>query len=114
MSEKQGEPLLYRVSYSGRVRDSLLELGALARSRGLGARFVAALQEIDRLLQLYPQFGEPLRDLVAEPMTFWIGVVSPLVVRYCVDESRRLVMVGVPILPLPGAGLGPDEPTITP
>ena len=109
MSDKPAEPVLYRVSYSGRVRDALLELGALACSRGSGPAFVAAVQEIDRLLHLYPQFGEPLRDLVAEPMTLWIGVVSPLVVRYCVDETRRLVLVGVPFLPLPGSSLGSDQ-----
>lgn len=107
MSETQGESGLYRVSYSGRVRDSLFELGLMARSRSRGNEFVAAVQEIDRVLQLYPQFGEPLRDLTAEPMTLWIGVIPPLVVRYCVDETRRLVMVGVPFLPLPGAGLDP-------
>ena len=36
-------PALYRVSYSGRVRQRLVELGAEARARGDGEAFLAAL-----------------------------------------------------------------------
>jgi hypothetical protein len=62
------------------------------------------LKEIDRLLHLYPQFGQPLADLQLEPAQLWIGVVAPLVVRYVLDEERRLVMVAtLPVL-LPSSG----------
>jgi hypothetical protein len=61
----------------------------------LGPQVLAALKKLDGLLHLYPQFGQPLRDLHLEPAQLWIGVVSPLVVRYILDEERRLVMVVV-------------------
>jgi hypothetical protein len=64
-----------------------------ARERGLGPRMLAAVKELDSRLHLYPQFGQPLRDLQLKPAQLWIGVVSPLAVRYVLDEERRLVMV---------------------
>ena len=67
MSGAASEPQPYRVTYSERVRQRLLSLADVARERGDGEAFVAALKEFDRRLQLYPQFGEPLIDLAREP-----------------------------------------------
>ena len=36
-----------------------------------------ALREIDRRLMIYPQFGEPSRDLTATPGAEWAGFVGP-------------------------------------
>jgi hypothetical protein len=105
MSESPVGPTLYRVSYSGRVQDQLRLLVTRARERGLAPQVLAALRAIDERLRLYPQFGQPFRDLTLEPAKLWVGVVPPLVVQYFLDEERRLVMVGVPILPLPNSGL---------
>jgi hypothetical protein len=105
MSEPLSPPPLYQVSYSERVRQELLRLARQARAHGLGAEFLAAVREIDRRLHLYPQFGQPLRDLELEPAQLWIGVVLPLVVRYDLDERRRLVLVvSPPFLMLPRTG----------
>jgi len=71
----------------------------------MGAEVLAAIKEIDRRLRIYPQFGQPLSDLLLEPAQLWIGVVSPLVVHYYLDEKRRLVMVVDPIRPLSNSGL---------
>jgi len=65
----------------------------------------AAIQALDHRLRVYPQFGQPLRDLTVEPAQLWIATVPPLVVKYLLDEERRLVMVVQPITPLPGSGL---------
>src|SRR2546422_6065580 len=100
-------PLPYRVAYSGRVRHKLQTLVARAKARGLGQQLLAAVKEIDHHLRIYPQFGQPLRDLKLEPAQLWIGVVPPLVVHYVLDEERRVVMVPVPIVPLPRSGLEP-------
>lgn len=105
MTESTNDPIPYRVSYSERVRNELKGLFTRAKQGGLGPQFLAALKEIDRRLHIYPQFGEPLRDLKLKPLQRWIGVVPPLVVQYCVDDDKRLVMVGVPIQPLPNSGL---------
>jgi hypothetical protein len=45
------------------VRERILELATVARERGDGAAFLAALREFDRRLTVYPQFGDPLADL---------------------------------------------------
>jgi hypothetical protein len=105
MSEPSTAPVLYQVSYSERVRTAIRHLVARARSVGRAQQVLAALKEIDRRLQLYPQFGQPLLDLTLKPAQLWIGVVPPLVIRYVLDEKRRLVMVGLPPTTLPGSGL---------
>lgn len=104
MTQTVDTPVPYRVIYSDMVRNSLRELIARARERGLGSLILDAVKEIDRRLRLYPQFGEPLVDLSIEVGQMWVGTVQPLVVRYAIYEERRLVMVTVPILPLPGTG----------
>jgi hypothetical protein len=90
------QPIPYGVSYSGRVRDEFVELVNRVRPLGLAPRVLAAAREIDRRLHLYPQFGQPLRDLVGVPAQLWIGVVPPLVVQYVLVESRRQVSVVLP------------------
>ena len=85
--------------YSDRVRQRLLALADVARDRGDGEEFLAALKEFDRRLGVYPQFGEPLIDLTHELGQVWIGIVRPLAMRYGVFDERRVVMVApLPVL----------------
>ncbi len=105
MTDTPDAPAPYRVVFSERARESLRELAARARAQGRGQQVVDAVKEIDRLLRLYPQFGDPLADLAHEVGQSWIGTIHPLVVRYAVYEERRLAIVAVPLLPLPGSGL---------
>jgi hypothetical protein len=87
------------VSYSERVRQRLLALADIARQRGDGEAFVAAIKEFHRRLCIYPQFGEPLIELQQEPGQVYIGVVRPLAMRYGVLDERRLVVVAaLPVL----------------
>lgn len=65
MSAASGEPAGYRVSYTGRAQERLVELAAVAKARGDGEEYLAALREFDRRLRVYPQFGDPLADLLA-------------------------------------------------
>lgn len=104
MSTSPPQPEPYRVTYSERVRQRLLGLADVARERGDGEAFLAALKEFHRRLSLYPQFGEPLIDLKKEAGQVWVGVVRPLAMRYGVFDERRLVMVAaLPVL-LPKSG----------
>lgn len=99
MSMAAPAPEPYKVVYAERVRRRLLSLGEVARDRGDGAAFVAAVKEFHRRLCIYPQFGDPLIDLKQEPGQVWIGTVRPLSMRYAVLDDRRLVMVGaLPVL----------------
>jgi hypothetical protein len=101
VSATSAGPEPYRVVYSERVRQRLLALADLARQRGDGEAFLAALKEFDRRLRLYPQFGEPLTDLKHEAGQVWIGVVRPLAMRYGVFDERRIVMVAATPVLLP-------------
>jgi hypothetical protein len=93
------EPVPYQVVYSERVRQRLLTLADVARERGDGEAFLAAVKEFHRRLCLYPQFGEPLSDLTQELGQVWLGVVRPLAMRYGVFDERRVVMVvEIPVL----------------
>jgi hypothetical protein len=47
-------PPPYKVVYSNLVKQRLLVLSDLARERGDGAAFLAALKEFHRRLSLYP------------------------------------------------------------
>jgi hypothetical protein len=94
---------------SERVRQRLLALADVARKRGDGEVFVAALKEFNRHLRLYPQFGEPLTALAQETGQVWIGIIHPLSMRYAVLGELRVVMVGaLPVL-LPLPELPPGE-----
>ena len=89
----------YRVVYSERVRQRLLVLADVARERGDGEAFLAALKEFHRRLSLYPQFGEPLIELTQEVGQVRLGIVRPLAMRYGVFDERRVVMVTeIPVL----------------
>jgi hypothetical protein len=64
-----------------------------------------ASREIDRRLQIYPQFGQPMQDLSIDEARSWIGVVPPLVVRYVIDEAHRQVLFLIPPAPFSHTGL---------
>lgn len=100
---------LYRVAYSERVRHAIGVLLRQAKVRGLERSVLDALGQIDHRLRVYPQFGQPLRDLKTVDEQIWIGAVPPLVVQCVIDEDKRLVMVVVPFLPLPKSGLEDDS-----
>ena len=104
MSEPSAAPELYRVVYSERVRQALKELLTRAQACGQGRLALDALKEIDRLLHLYPQFGEPRRDLPVLGVTIWSGTVPPLVVEYRIDETHRMVFIVGPLKVLPRSG----------
>jgi hypothetical protein len=101
MSEPSQSPVRYRVAYSERIRTELRGLIARAASRGLGRQVVAAVQALDERLHIYPQFGEPLRDMELKPAQLWIGCVALLVVRYWLNEELRTVIVVGAVLLLP-------------
>jgi hypothetical protein len=81
------------------VRQRLLALADIARQRGDAEEFLAALKEFHSRLSIYPQFGEPLTDLMQEAGQIWIGIIHPLAMRYGIFDERRVVMVtGIPVL----------------
>ena len=101
MSESPSSPTPYHVSCSEKIRLELLSFADKAHEHGLEFDYLAGLKAIERLLRIYPQFGEPLTDLKLEPSQLWIGSVWPIVMRYTLDDQRRLVMIVAPFLLLP-------------
>jgi hypothetical protein len=68
----------YRLVYSDVVKQRLRELSDAAFSRGDGPAFTVALKEFDRLLRLYPQFGDPLSDLEVGGGQLRLGIIRPI------------------------------------
>ncbi|HEX4588463.1 MAG TPA: hypothetical protein VH120_00930 [Gemmataceae bacterium] len=105
MIERSGDFVPYSVSFSGRVLEQLQVLAGRAKDKGMAADFIAALAALEHRLRVYPQFGQPLRDVATESGQEWIGVVPPLVVNYVLYHERREVTVVRPIRTLPKSGL---------
>lgn len=98
MAESEPSPP-YRVEYSGVVLQHFRLLAMQATARGDGPAFAAALKEFDRLLRLYPQFGDPLSDLQIGGGQLRLGIIRPLSLRYGVNEDLRIVFCGMlPVL----------------
>ena len=95
----------YRIELSDQVRTRIFELADAARDRGDGPAFLAALKGFYHRLRVYPQFGDPLADLVRYVGQTRIGIIPPLSMRYGVIEDERLVFVtALPVLmPKPAA-----------
>ena len=105
MSAPANGPARYRVVYSERVREELRATLARAVAPGVGAEIVAVVRAIDDRLRVYPQFGEPLHDLAIPGETAWIGTIWPFVVRYVIDEGRRIVFVLLPFETFSSVGI---------
>jgi hypothetical protein len=84
----------YRVEYSGVVLQHFRLMATQATARGDGPAFTAALKEFDRLLRLYPQFGDPPIDLQIGGGQLRFGIIRPLFMRYGVNEDLRIVFCG--------------------
>lgn len=94
---------MYEVSYAPRVLDAIRRM--LLRNPAHLSELVAALRELERRLQIYPQFGQPLWDLSVPSAQLWVGVVAPLVLHYVLDEDRRRVTVTRELRVLPRTGI---------
>jgi hypothetical protein len=96
----------YRVVYSERCRERTRELLQRAAAKGRFAEVAQAVRDIDTRLQWIPlDFGEPLQDFVRLGIKEHVGVLAPLVVKYGVDEARRIVYVALPFDLLPKSGI---------
>jgi hypothetical protein len=97
-------PAPYRVVYSGLVRQELLALMGRATVAGHGPPALAALKELDHRLHIYPQFGEPLRDLHLAGQVAYAATLPPLFIEYIIDDPHRAVFVIVPLRAMPHCG----------
>jgi hypothetical protein len=105
VSEPEEGLVPYRVVYAERVRQGLIDLVNRAPSGELRRQVLAAAKAIDARLRIYPQFGEPLRDLQTEGETLWLGAISPLTVHDIIDDPHQVVFIVTPLRPLPRCGL---------
>ena len=104
MSQPAPSPVPYGVYPSGRVSGELRALIQRATAAGRGPAALDALKRLYHILRIYPQHGEPLRDLNQIGETLRTLVVPPLVVRYVLDEPQRAVFIGDPIKAMKNAG----------
>lgn len=81
MSQPPHKPVPYEVSPSGRVGAEMKALYRRARVAGFGPQVLAALKKLEHVLAIYPQYGEPLRDLAAVGETVYVVTFDPLFVQ---------------------------------
>jgi hypothetical protein len=92
----------YQITLSAQAFEWVKEISKVAVSRGDSQSFLHALKEFHRRLRIYPQFGDPLVDLVEHHGQIRIGIIPPLAMRYAVYEDQRLVIISAkPVLLIP-------------
>ena len=76
------DDIYYRVSYSGRATDSLVQAGRRAKIAGRTNEVRNAARLLENWLRADPEtLGEPFRIHRSNDLTEYIGFVGPLVVR---------------------------------
>jgi hypothetical protein len=96
----------YRIVWSGLSREAIKELLERATDKGRMTEIAQVLRAIIRRLEWIPlDYGDPLRDLVHLGLQERSAVLPPLVVKFFVDETRRIVYVTTPLKLLPNTGL---------
>lgn len=108
MSQTSGDApsFRYRVVYSELCRNKTKDLLARANAAGRFNEFAKLLRDINARLEWIPlDFGEPLRDYLELEIKEYIGVLAPLVLKYGVDEARRIVFVALPFSLLSKSGI---------
>jgi hypothetical protein len=77
-----------------------------ARAKGRLKEIAQTLRGIHTRLEWIPlDFGQPLKDYLHLGIKEHIGVLPPLVIKYGVDEARRIVYVGLAFSLLPKSNL---------
>ena len=107
MSEPPPSAEPYRIDFAVVAVRALEGFRDRAIAAGRGRLFLDALKQVKRILRIYPQFGEPLRELRQAGHTVYascILTVAPLVVEYILDELNRRVIVVTPPKLLPHSG----------
>jgi hypothetical protein len=102
VNPESGELPPFRVVYSGRCREAAAKLLRRAKELNRYDEIAEAIRGIQKRLEWIPlDFGEPLHDYADLGIKELIGSVAPLVVKYGVDEARRIVYVVLPLSLLP-------------
>ncbi len=70
-------PIPYRVSYSGLILAEVRRLIAAAETGERAELILAAFKELDRVLRIYPQFGEPEINLPHEDGVRYRAIMPP-------------------------------------
>jgi hypothetical protein len=91
-AEGNGQPIAYQLSMSGQVSAGVAEVREQAADIGLLDEFDAAYGAIEQRLQADPLgLGELVKALKHMKLLIHVGVVQPLIVRFAIDEERRIV-----------------------
>jgi hypothetical protein len=97
-------PKPYAIETSQRVNAAARDLVRRARAAGRGDEALAALKKLFHILSVYPQYGEPIRDLQTVGQTIYTLSVPPIYAKYAIDEENRTVYIGAPFLVMRHSG----------
>ena len=94
MTQGNGQPITYRVSQLGPVKDALRVHYERAKAEGIGKKYLAAVQQILQRLRQNPRgFGEPKFNLPAMHMVVHVAIQRPLIVAFGIHDTEALVII---------------------
>lgn len=99
-------PQPYRIEMTGLVERELEALEDRAFAAGFGQQFSDAIDGIFRILRIYPQYGEILRELKQGEAVYTSRAftIPPLFVEYIIDEPNHRVFIVTPFKAMPHVG----------
>jgi hypothetical protein len=98
--------MISKVTYSGRVNDSLREAALRARAAGRVEEVQRAAHILYGWLRADSEtLGEPFQNHKSRELTEYIGFVGPLIVRYNIRHATKDVFVLYPVRVARWAGL---------
>lgn len=99
----------YQLATSAEQNKQMRIWAERAATRGITAKYVAALKTISQQLTTAPTtWGDPCNQLFHLGLQVYHRVCAPLYIAYAIDEQRRIVYIKE-LKPLPRSGLEADE-----
>jgi hypothetical protein len=93
-SQGNGQPIRYKVDYSGNLKKTIKDLHHRAAEQGKGQQFVDALLIIlERLSDDPHNVGEPLFHYHFLNSVFHHAIFPPLVVEFIINQNQHLVVL---------------------
>ncbi len=94
MSERNGNPYIFRLGTTGPAETELLDIVSRAISAGVGPTVIQAMREVRERLRINPrEFGEPMYRLRAMRMLMRHAIVNPLYIEFGVHDDEPVVVI---------------------
>jgi len=92
--EGNGQPIVFKVSFSGALAQELKKLHKRAKSAGLGDAYLEALRVAVFRMKNDPWgFGELIGRMKNSPWSIHVRVIKPLLFEFGIHEEEPIVFI---------------------